>query len=338
MRQALILLLLILICSASCAERKSEADEWYTAHKKLYFGVPVHVRFKGPDPILANKVWQYLESIDEHFNDYRDDSEIGKINKGGKGIYDISPIMRDALTVSYQAHAVTDGAFDITVGPLRRLWKGAAKSGTMPSQDDIARSLSHVGLEHLWLDDRSLHINKENVALDFGGIVKGFAVDHAMQMLIEAGKTDAMVQVGGETAAIGISPRGSAHAFAIPHPQNPAEMLHVVQDPGTGYSGCTSANYRLPIIINGKPFYHIFDPRTGEPCSVHVLSVSVVFPQTGRNALADALSTSGVVLGPKQFITTVEALGGSCLLIEQAADGSIIQHTSANWYKFLRVK
>lgn len=313
----------------------AQEEEWYVASKKLYYGIPVQVRFKGRDEVLAKNVWAFLEQIDQHFNDYRADTEVGKINTAGKGVYQLSPLMLEALQVSYQAHAVTDGAFDITVGPLRRLWKGAAQSGQYPTEQDIQHALKHVGMQHIWLDGKRLHIHSDNISIDFGGIIKGFAVDHALEMIRQAGKTDAMVQVGGETGAMGHSPRGVAHTVAIPNPKKPSEILHILRDPGKGYSGSTSGNYRLPILIEGKPYYHIFDPRSGKPCSVHVLSVSVVFPQVGRNALADALSTSGVVLEPQKFIGLVEDLGGSCLLIEQDQDGNMIQHRSQNWQRFV---
>ena len=333
MIKVMCLCIMMILCLPSHA---AEADGWYKAYKELYFGVPVQVRFKGDNPELAQRVWTFLENIDEHFNDYRDDSEIGKINKQGQGRYEISELMREAIQVSYQAHAVSHGAFDITVGPLRRLWKGAAKSGALPTAEAIQSATEHVGMQHIWLGPKQLHIHKPGISLDFGGIVKGLAVDHAMRMIQDAGITNAMVQVGGETAAIGISPRGEAHAFAIPNPKNPTEMLHIVQDPGTGYSGCTSGNYRLPIMISGKPYYHIFDPRSGKPGSVHILSVSVIFPQVGRNALADALSTSGVILEPSLFISIVESLGGACLVIEQGKDGELIEHSSNNWQQFIR--
>ena len=317
-------------------EAAKGAQEWYQERRELYFGVPVQVHFKGKDVALAKKVWAYLESIDEHFNDYRDDSEVGRINKGSVMTHRLSTEMQQALQISYQAHAVSSGAFNITVGPLRRLWKAAAKTGQLPEENEIATAMSCVGMQHMWMDQDILHMHKPGVSLDFGGIIKGIAVDNAMRILREAGKEDAMVQVGGETAAIGLSPRGKAHAFAIPNPKHPNQLLQVVQDIGTGYSGCTSANYRLPIIIGGQPYYHIFDPRTGRPCSVHVLSVSVIFPQLGRNALADALSTSGVVLGPERFIALVESLGGDCLVLTQDEDGKIKSHESSAWQRYVR--
>ncbi len=312
------------------------ANEWYHEQRELYFGVPVQVRFQGPDAELATAVWDYLEGIDDCFNDYRDDTEIAAINSGKKGEHSVSQQMSEALQIALQAHVLTSEAFDISVGPLRRLWKHAAQTAQMPTQDEIQNACIQVGMDKIYLANGQLYVLADAVSLDFGGIIKGIAVDHAMGMLRDAGKVHALVQVGGETAAMGLSTRQKPHAFAIPHPKNPSEIWAIVQDSGSGYSGCTSGNYRLPIMINGRPFYHIFDPRSGLPCAVHVLSVSVIFPQIGRNGLADALSTAGVVMGPETFIPLVESLGGDCLLLTENPNDEVLAHESRNWQRYVR--
>lgn len=329
---------LLLLCCCCCAavEETPEVQKWYQEQRHLYFGVPVHLRFKGGNAELAEAVWKQLESVDDYFNDYRDDSEIGRINGAGRGVYTVSPSMQLALQRAFQVHVTTAGTFDISVGPLRRLWKEAASNGVYPDEAVIEEARRRVGLQHYYLQDDQLHVLRDGTALDFGGIIKGHAVDQAMVMLQQAGVKDAMVQVGGETASMGMSPRGTRHVFAIPNPLQVNECYQIIEDPGTGYSGCTSGNYRQPIMINNKPFYHIFDPRTGRPCDLHVLSVSVVFPRTGCNALADALSTSGVVLGPERFIQLVEQLGGDCLILIADKKQTIKEHTSKGWQHYVR--
>ncbi len=330
--------------AAGNAEENSEANTeqsraWYNEQRLLYFGIPVQVRFRHPDPepertrVLAQKAWAYLERIDTHFNDYQADSEIARINainQDEAAVVQISEQMRQVLQQAQSLHVLSAGAFDITLGPLRRLWKEAAAQKQFPSEAAIREAQRQTGMQHLYIEGDRLSVLQAGLCLDVGGMIKGFAVDSVMEMLIEAGVEDALVQVGGETACMGLSQRGKAHVFAVPDPRKPEQAIQIIQDPGTGYSGCTSGNYRQPIIIDGKPYYHIFDPRTGMPSTCRVLSVSVVFPETGRNALADALATAGVVMGAEKILPLVHALGGACLVYMQ--DGEDMQaYASERW-------
>lgn len=331
----LLLILCAVVSALSAQEVDSAAEQWSSKQGLLYFGVPVQVKFTPANPDLLKEVWGFLESIDGIFNDYRDDTEIGRINKSTDKTHALSPILREAFQTSIQLHALSDGRFDITVGPLRRLWKGAAKSGVFPTDESIKAAQALVGQRHFWLQGDDLHIHNTSISFDFGGMVKGLAVDHAMQRLRNAKVSAALVQVGGETGCFGKNFKGRLHRLGIPHPLQPHAMYAVVGDRGSGFSGCTSGNYRLPIIINGKPYYHIFDPRTGKPSKVRTLSVSVAIPQVGRNAMADGLSTVGVVMGAEEFIPLAEALQVEALVLSADEKGNVIEHKTAEWDSFV---
>ena len=292
-------------------------------------------RFTPANPELAQTVWELLESVDGIFNDYREDSEIGTINKGLKKKYTLSPLLLEAFQTSYQLNAVTNGNFDITVRPIRHLWKMAAKSGVYPDKDSITKACSLVGPQHFWLNKNTLSIHRAGVSFDFGGMVKGLIVDHALERLQKSGAQAALVQVGGETGCFGMNPHGRLHRLGIPNPLDLTKFQTVIADKGTGLSACTSGNYRLPIVINGKSYYHIFNPKNAQPSNVHTLSVSVLFAQTGKNALADGLSTAGVVMGPQKFIPLVQALGAEALVLTKESDGSIKEHKSEHWDRFV---
>ncbi len=326
-------LLLVLGLGASDAP-----DGWYADARELYGGIPVTVRFTPADQELAGKAWAILASIDDDFNDWRDTSAIGRINAGGPGDYQLNPALTEAFALSERMHEASGGVFDITVGPLRRLWRGAEKARRWPEQPEIDAVRARIGQGVYRRAGGLLTVLKPGVQFDFGGVCKGMAVDRVVALLRAAGRTAGLVQVGGETGCWGITPARRPHRIGIPHPDAPDDPERIVvrlQDPGNGMSGSTSGNYRNPIIVLGKTLYHVYDPRTGLPSPTTVLSSSVVFPGTGRNGEADSLAKTGTLLEPQVFFTLIERLGGQALLLLRAADGSVTQLTSSGWPTFL---
>lgn len=314
---------------SACGGGPEVQGDWYVGERALYHGIPVRVLFAPADLGLAAQAWYRLEAVDPVFNDYREDSEVGRLNRGD-GDATVSEPLAEALRLAQQVHGLTGGAFDPTVGPLRRLWRQAAESGEWPDKEARGEALGRCGLDGIRLEGRTLKRQRKGVQLDFGGIVKGMAVDEVVRLLQEAGVRDGLVQVGGETAAFGVSQRRQLHRIGIQHPLAMDQVWTVVQDPGSGISCATSGNYRNPIEIAGRKVYHIFDPRTGEPVDTQVLSVTVVFVQTGQNGLADALSTAGAVLGPERILPIVRELGGEALVLLQDGE-EIVERKTAGW-------
>lgn len=312
------------------------SDGWYHEVRPLYSGIPVQVRFAPANQRLADEVWRYLESIDGDFNDYRDDSVVGRINLAGISTHQLSPAVAEAFATASHLNALTEGAFDITVGPLRRAWREASKSGHLPSAEQLATLRASVGPDTWRIVDGTVQVLKPGVRFDFGGLIKGMSVDHAMRLLVDAGVHSALVQSSGETGCFGLSPRGKLHVLGIPHPDAPDEkMWCTIGDQGNGFSGSTSGNYRRAITIEGRPYYHIFDPRTAQPVDTHTLSISVAFPIGFRNGLADGLTKVGAVLGWEKLCPLVESLGGQALVLIRKPDGGIEEHASSGWTRLL---
>lgn len=346
-REGLTLSLGLAVLAAACSSKPVPGPAsagWYSETRELYFGIPVSVRFTPRDDELAARVWRKLERVDDVFNIYRPDSEVSRVNGAREPkALEVSLDLARALELSRRVHEETGGAFDVTVGGLVALWKEAAKTGRMPSADGIAEARALAGMiKHYKISDSSLIVDPlffvtPGATFDFGGIVKGMAVDDAIAALKEAGCTAALVQVGGETGAYGMSPRGRPHVIGVQNPLNPLNPLQAtdiwtaVGDPGTGISVATSGNYQQPIVIGGKVFYHIIDPRTGRPVDTHTLSVTVAFPETGKNGLADGLSTAGAVLGAEQAIPIIEKLGGEALFLVRTDGGEVREVKSGGW-------
>jgi thiamine biosynthesis lipoprotein len=322
--------LLLILVTAGCRD----SGRWYQEVRDLYYGIPVQVRYYPENERLSKQVWTYLESIDDVFNDYKAGSEISAINRrNDAGDVTLSPMLAEAFGKSQQAWQFSEGVFDITCAPIRNLWKQAAKQGTLPSDAEVAAVRERCGLNRVELDGNRLTISKAGLQFDFGGIVKGMIADRVIEMLKEGGAQSALVQIGGETAAFGLSQKKRPFRIAIQHPEVRDGVWSVIQDPGAGLSASTSGNYENPILINGQEFYHIMDPRTGYPAKTQIVSVSIAFPQTGKNWLADALSTTGVLLGPEKTFAIVKGLGGEAMFLVKQ-NGEIREIDSAGWGVF----
>jgi FAD:protein FMN transferase len=297
----------------------------------LYFGIPVRVSFSPNNDTLAKEIWTYLRRVDDVFNDYRPDSEISRLNAGEAAN---SAELIAALRTSQKAHQACGGAFDITVRPLRELWRQAEKAGVLPTNAEIAAALTRCGMRRITVTDDSISL-ADGVTVDLGGIIKGIAIDHVYTMLVEAGAEAALIQIGGETMAFGMSQRGKPHAIGIQHPVELGQLWAAVRDPGTGFSLSTSGNYRQPIVIGGEKYYHIFDPRTGKPVPSGVLSVSILVPKPGQNWLSDSLATAGAVLGPERALQLIGSQGAEALILVRE-DGEIVEHATKGWEALVR--
>jgi thiamine biosynthesis lipoprotein len=320
------------ICGASGLA--NESGKWYQEVRDLYYGLPVQVQYYPENAELTERVWSYLESIDAVFNDYKKESEISAINRrNAAGEVMLSPMLADAFAKARRAWQLSEGVFDVTCAPLRNLWRQAEKQGGIPSDAEIAKVRERCGLNLIEQNGNRLTLLKAGVQFDFGGIVKGIIADRVIEMLKEGGAQSALVQIGGETSAFGLSPKDRPFRIAIQHPEIPDSTWYVIQDRGTGLSASTSGNYENPITINGREFYHILDTRTGRPAKTEIMSVSIVFPETGKNWLADTLSTTGVLLEPEKTFGIVQRLGGEAMFLIRE-DGKIREVSSPGWKNF----
>ena len=300
----------------------------------MYHGMPVQVHHFPSDEALSKRVWAYLESINDVFNDYKAGSEIYAINRqDGTNDVTLSPMLAEAFSKARQAWELSEGTFDITSAPIRNLWREAVPLNAFPSDADISRVRAECGMNLSAQDGARLSRSVAGLQFDFGGIIKGIIADHVIGMLKEGGVKSALVQVGGETVVFGLSQKERPFRIAIQHPEERDGTWCVIQDPGSGLSASTSGNYEQPIIIKGKKFYHIMDMRTGRPVQTDVVSVSIAFPETGKNWMADTLSTTGVLLGPEKTFEIVQRLGGEAMFLIRK-DGKISEVASSGWEIF----
>ncbi len=247
----------------------------------------------------AGEAFRAVDRVEEELSVYRAASEISRINAlAATQSVRVSPPLFRLIERAHLLSALTEGAFDITVGPLIRLWGFFEGHGRKPGQGEIGQTLKLTGREHVRLDpeDRSIHFDREGVEINLGGFGKGYAVDCAAEILMECGLREALVHAGTSTVrAIGGGPERDGWRVGVRHPRRTEQRWSELTLSNESLS--TSGDYEQFFQGGGRRFGHVLDPRTGWPAEGTV-SASVV---TASAADSDALSTAAMVMGRKAF-------------------------------------
>jgi len=301
---------------------------WHSVSREIYWGIPASIKFKIPKEkdatAISQAAWKEFDRIGDIFNPFKPESELAKLNGANKvKPQQVSADMLAVMRIARRVYDASGGAFDPTLFPLKSLWKSAVKRQSAPTQQELARAVAATGYQYITLPEKgsdSVTFAKPDMRCDFGGIVKGYAVDQVVKTLKSLGVTAALVQLGGEVAAFEDN-NGKPWRVGVQHPLDMQKVWGVIEHRGS-LRVSTSGNYRQPLISNGKSYYHIFDPRSGEPVSHTVLGVTVIsLNNSADNALLDAAATAATVLGPAQGLKLTQGLKTYGIIIHQDADG-----------------
>ncbi len=247
----------------------------------------------------AEEAFRAVDRVEEELSVYRAASEISRINAlAATRSVRVSPPVFRLIERALVLSGLTQGAFDITVGPLIRLWGFFEGRGRNPGQEETGQTLKLTGRERVLLDadDFSIRFDREGVEINLGGFGKGYAVDCAAETLLECGLREALVHAGTSTVrAVGAGPGGGGWRVGIRHPRRTGERWGEMTLVNESLS--TSGDYEQFFEGGGRRFGHVLDPRTGWPAD-GTMSASVV---TASAADSDALSTAAMVLGQKSF-------------------------------------
>lgn len=276
-----------------------------------------------------------IHNVDNLMSDYKPDSEISRVNRSAfaKPVK-VSPETFEVIRKSIEISELSNGAFDITVGPLVKLFRTSQKTGQAPTPEQIAEAKARTGYEKLQIDEaeRTVRFAVEGMSLDLGGIAKGYAVDKAIEAVKEQGARGAMVDVGGDIRCFGAPPDGKETwviALQDPNTQDPAPSGYLLKLKIADSAVTTSGDYRQYAIINGQRQSHILDRETGRSAK-GLASVTIIADDA---TTADALATAATVLGPKKGLELIENTPNTeAFLISPAPDYKLTQTSAAKKY------
>lgn len=208
-----------------------------------------------------------------------------------------SEAMWQLLTRAERAFHDSSGGFDITVKPLMDLWGFYRKRQTLPSAREIASAKNKVGFPLLKLDhkSRTVQFSVPGMALDLGGIAKGYALDRAFEAVIACGVTRGVLDLGGNLKLLPDPPPGKKfYTVGIKNPDDTSKILHTKLELPGDSAVSTSGDYERFVIIGNRRCGHIIDPRTGSPAPANAVTVST------KSAMdADIFSTTAYLEGSK---------------------------------------
>ena len=284
---------------------------------------------------LQTRILETMDEIDRLASTWREDSELSRFNANRSEAWiETSAEFCDAVDRALEISRLTDGAFDITVGPLVNLWGfGPDGSVTMPPADERLRAvLVDVGYEQLQTrcDIPAVRKQSGSIYIDLSGWAKGHAVDRLGELLDQSGFKDYLVEIGGELKLRGKNAQGLKWAVAVEAPSTTKRVPHsVLRLTNTGVA--TSGDYRNFFDHDGKQYSHTIDARTGYPVSHALAAVTVVNEST---AYADAMATALLVLGPKDGPERAERLGIAAYFLIRDKTG--IEEIESPSFKLLR--
>ncbi len=282
-------------------------------------------------PDLAAAMTALLEGIEAQMSTYREDSLLSRLNRAPTGEWlDASTELLDVLEPAQTLSAMSDGAFDVTVGPLVNLWGFGPMDApdSIPAPGDIAAARERVGYQHLELRRPAGVRKHRELYIDLSAIAKGYAVDRMAQLLLGEGCASFLVEIGGEIRVHGRKFGGAAWRIGVesPDPEALGDVLRVVQtDRIEGIAMATSGDYRNFLEFGGRRFSHTIDPRTGAPVVHRLASVTVLHSST---LWADGFATLLNVMGPTEGFDLAEREHLAALFVERTDTGFSQRATS----------
>jgi thiamine biosynthesis lipoprotein len=286
-------------------------------------GTTYNVKFSpvdGLDPgLIHQQIDSALQRVNALMSTYDQNSELSLFNSN-TGIEAV-PMSSETLAVLKEAirlSEMTDGALDITIGPVVNLWGfGPTKRPEIvPTDEQIAHELAQVGIEKLIIEGQTARKTNPDLYVDLSTIAKGYGVDVVAELLLAAGAQNYLVEIGGEMRVAGQKINQQPWRIAIEKPISSQRILQKVIEIGDN-GLATSGDYRNYYEQDGVRYSHLIDPSNGKPIQHNLVSATVVHPSS---MTADGLSTAMMVIGPEKAKEIANKHGLSVLLITKNGD------------------
>lgn len=300
---------------------------------KIVNNLPQHIDIYN----VKSKIDSVLQAVNQQMSTYITDSEISRFNRlMSNDWFIMSTGFYDVIVMAQEISRLTEGAFDITVGPILELWGFNRdlkyNAWQPPTADEISETKKSIGFNNIAVGKNSIKKNNPDTKIDLNAIAKGYGVDVVFELLRDLGYSDILVEIGGEVRCSGYNKEGNYWKIGIDKP-----ILDII--PGTEFQAvislnnnalATSGDYRNYFEYEGKLFSHIINPVTGHPTQNHVASASVTAPNC---MTADALATALMVMG-KEGIALINSLDEvEAMIIIRTDENNFNSVKSVGWGK-----
>jgi thiamine biosynthesis lipoprotein len=301
--------IILLVILSTCSYGRPEVRVELTGYK---LGTIINLVVYHTDSTFANNkleaAFGIIDKMDSIFSDYKNSSELNLLSKnsGNNNAIPVSHHLYSLIDTALYISEITDGAFDITCGPLTYIWRTSSVKGRIPSTRKISRKLNYVGYKrvHLNSNDSSIVLTRKGMRLDAGGIAKGYIADVVSKFFKDEGIPIHMIDLGGDIVTGNAPPEREGWSIGIP-----GEGIIYLSNTAVATSG---PDYQF-IVYNSQKYSHIIDPRTGwgitDPKTVTVVSKS--------GSIADGLASAFSVLSISDSLTKLNLFDGTSVYIRE---------------------
>lgn len=269
----------------------------------------------------ATKAFDEIKRIDALMSRYKDGSEVSLINRNAgiapvKAGHELIEVLKEAANIS----ELSDGAFDVTIGPLSNLWGFDEEKNVVPTADEIERLRRLVNYKKMRIDEAAstVFLEGKGMMIDVGGIAKGYSLKKAMKVFEDAGIRNVIINAGGNLNLRGLK-KGKPWRIGIQDPRDEKKLLGVLSITDTSVS--TSGDYQRYFIKDGIRYHHILDPKTGFPAK-GLISATVV----GKNNTSmDGFSSAVFILGAEKGAVFMKKAGVEGIMVTEEGEVTITE-------------
>ncbi|PTQ93997.1 thiamine biosynthesis lipoprotein [Mucilaginibacter yixingensis] len=244
-----------------------------------------------------------ISRIEYLISDWKPQTQVSEVNRNA-GIKPVK-VNREVFELTQRAlklSKATDGAFDISFAAMEKIWKFDGSMTEMPSPEAVKKSVAKVGYQHILLDsvNSTIYLEQPGMKIGFGALGEGYAGDRCRNMMLARGIKAGIINATGDMATWGTQPNGRPWNIGITNPFHPDTIFAVI--PLHNRAMVTSGSYEKFVMLNGKRYAHIINPKTGYPAS-GLISVSITGPSAEQ---ANGFSTSMMVLGKEKALQFIK--------------------------------
>lgn len=326
------LILSIFFCLVSQGEKPSPQARY--EYEEPHMGTVFRFQLYAPSKEIADRAakagFARVKELNTILSDYQSDSEIMRLcQKAGTGPVKASQELIDILSESEVWSKRSEGAFDVSIGPLVQLWRRARRTREVPKAIAIEEAKKLVDYRNIEIDRANLQVALKipRMKLDVGGIAKGYAADEVQKVLKQHGIMSACVAAGGDLCVSNRPPGSEGWVISLaPLEKTGAVTTRIVLE---NQAVSTAGDMEQYVEIDGVRYSHIVDPKTGLGL-VGRMSCTVVAP---RGTDSDGADTAVCLMGKDKGIAMIDQLPGMACLYQSMEDGQVKQYPSQAWKK-----
>lgn len=307
---SLVLFVTMTFTLVGCTKPQPTEDSHPLSKTEVIIGTVCTISlYDNKDSAIIDKCFNRLRELEDILSINKLNTELDKVNEmAGKEPVKVGDDTFTVVAEGLKYSKLSQGALDITIGPLVKLWGIGTENAKVPTENEINEKKSLINYNDLVLDEqnKTIFLKRQNMIIDLGAIAKGYAADELAKLLKANNANSAIIDLGGNIFALGNKPDGSKWKIGVQDPENARGdsigFIEVINK-----SIVTSGIYERYFEANGKKYHHILNPTTGYPYENEILGVSII---SDKSIDGDALSTTLFALGIEKGLEFIDSQEG----------------------------